>query len=419
MVPVDVSVMVSEMDALNFEEPSELTIKNILLLIPTFADEGGTQKMVYELGKLLAEKYTVFECSFDAHNEKHVFKNSNTVLSLESPSATSALKKMVGYLHKSRKLAKLKKKYNIDLTISNLWAADLVSALSGGSDRKISIGHVNIKGNFQNRLLLKLRKFASLIYNKFDKVVAVNPVLMEELQEVFKLQKDKAAFINNFIVLPSHEPAAIIKPSNRLRLVNFGRLNAIKNHLPLIEAFARVKLLFSKVQLVIIGAGPLHHQLIEFSKLHGLSIADNPEEDTDIVFTGFHPDPFSVLASSDIFVFSSRSEGFGLVIVEAMHAGLTVITSDCPTGGPHLILKGKDKYSPGRKDVEETEYGFLMPVPEAGDNESVSKWKDVILLLLKDKAKRNILEEKCKQRSYDFSVDVIKNQWYQLINTLE
>jgi glycosyltransferase involved in cell wall biosynthesis len=391
--------------------------KNILLLIPTFADEGGTQKMVCELGSLLSERYNVFECSFDAFNEPHIFKNGNKVLSLESKHE-QGIKKLFGYLKKARRLKKIKREQKIDIVISNLWSADVVSALSNGDAKRIFIGHVNIVGNFQNRALMRWKKLASLIYRRADKVVAVNRQLEQELKEIFDLRKDQVLSIANFVSLPSHQPATIPRVGGRKRLVNFGRLNAIKNQRALIEIFSQVKLATGKVQLVIIGAGPLHDELVEYCKQLRLTVSTKVEDNADVIFTGFHPDPHSVLCSSDLFVFTSTSEGFGLVLVEAMHAGLPIVTSDCPTGGPHFILQGKNEYEPGRKEPQVTAYGFLMPVPGLQNEKSLQQWQNVIIDLLCNDEKRMQLSRLSKARAMDFSKEKIKSQWFELIEKL-
>jgi glycosyltransferase involved in cell wall biosynthesis len=391
--------------------------KNILLLIPTFADEGGTQKMVAELGNLLAEKHNVFECSFDAFNEPHIFKNNNKVLSLQSKPG-KGLGKLFGYYRKSNELRKLKNKYQIDVTISNLWSADLVNAISRTHEKKLSIGHVNIIGNFQNRKLLKWKGFAGSVYRRFDKVVAVNPRLQQELREVFNLNNGKVNCINNFVTLAVHEPVIVARPNRRKRLVNFGRLNAIKNHEALLKIFQKVKEQIDRVQLVIMGAGPQYEQLQSSSRQLGFSISNDPADDVDIVFTGFHPDPHSILCSSDLFVFTSISEGFGLVLVEALHAGLPVITSDCPTGGPHLIMQGKNNYRPDRQEPEATAFGFLMPVPNLKNDRTIHEWAKTILNLLSNDSHRKEITILAKKRALDFSKEKIKDQWFELIESL-
>jgi glycosyltransferase involved in cell wall biosynthesis len=391
--------------------------KNILLLIPTFADEGGTQKMVCELGSLLSERYNVFECSFDAFNEPHVFKNGNKVLSLESKHA-HGIGKIFGYVKKARHLRRIKRENKIDIVISNLWSADVVNALADGHEKKIFIGHVNIVGNSQNRALLRWKKLASLIYRRADKVVAVNAQLQEELKELFDLQNEQVLSIANFVSLPNHPPVTIPRAGGRRRLVNFGRLNPIKNHKALIKLFSQVKLAIGNVQLVIIGAGPLHQELVEFCSELRLTVSTNAQDDADVIFTGFHADPYSVLCSSDLFVFTSTSEGFGLVLVEAMHAGLPIVTSDCPTGGPHFIMQGKDQYEPGRKEPEITAHGYLMPVPGLQDEKSLQQWQNVIIDLLCNDEKRMQLSRLSKTRALDFSKERIKGQWFELIEQL-
>lgn len=391
--------------------------KNILLLIPTFAVEGGTQKMVYELGKLLSERYNVYECSFDTYKEKHVFKNENTVLSLRSSSSWGLVSKIVGYPIKFRRLRKLKKQHNIDITISNLWAADLVNVLSGGPGRRVSIGHINIAGNIQNKLLYRFRRFAHFVYKRFDKIVAVSEPLQDELSEIFKLNKEKITFINNFIDFPKERTGSIfMKPAGK-RLITVGRLNPVKNQVVLIQLFGKIKKQINNLQLVFIGDGPLMAELINFSKTSGHSVSRNLNDAADIIFAGFNSNPFPILSCSTLFLFPSKSEGLPLVLAEAMFAGLPLVTSDCPTG-PHMILKGKGEFQPGRKEVEETPYGYLMPIPEQNDEHSLEKWEIAILDLLRNEQKYDLMSENCKKRALDFSKDSIKENWFNLLEGL-
>jgi len=74
-----------------------------------------------------------------------------------------------------------KRRFGIALTISNLWRADLLSVLSMGCDRKVSICHTNIVGNVTNRLLLKFMSLVSLVYRRFDRVVSVSRPLSNEI----------------------------------------------------------------------------------------------------------------------------------------------------------------------------------------------------------------------------------------------
>ncbi|MFC6998578.1 glycosyltransferase [Rufibacter roseus] len=391
--------------------------KNILLLIPTFT-EGGAQKMVYEIGRILAERYNVYECSYDAFGEPHVFRNENIVLSLESPHSGSLLKKITDYPQKISRLRKIKKKYKIDVTISNLWSADLVNILSGTSDKTISIGHISILGNFQNRLLLKYRKLGKLIYGRFDKIIAVNEALMHELREVFEIPSSKIDFINNFIAFPKELPSHAARQDNKKRLVNVGRLNPIKNQEPLLRIFKNLKSQFPGLQLIFIGNGPLEEQLKGKAQELNLRISSSfSDSEADVIFTGF-VDPYKFMGGCDMFVFPSKSEGLPLVMVEAMYAELPMVTSDCPTGGPHVVMEGKGTFKLDRTDVEETKYGYLMPIPDEENESTLKAWQQIITELLVNENKRLQMGKEAKQRSLDFSVDKIKDQYFKAIEEI-
>ncbi|PKM76339.1 MAG: glycosyltransferase family 4 protein [Firmicutes bacterium HGW-Firmicutes-15] len=110
-------------------------------------------------------------------------------------------------------------------------------------------------------------------------------------------------------------------PANNRILLFVGRLTQEKNIPFLIQSFKEVKASQPDTTLVIIAQGPLEEELKNLVKSLGLSLND------DVIFTGVLP--FSSLVnayySADLFVFSSLTETQGLVLIEAMAAGLPVV----------------------------------------------------------------------------------------------
>lgn len=110
-------------------------------------------------------------------------------------------------------------------------------------------------------------------------------------------------------------------PANNKILLFVGRLTKEKNLDFLIESFARVKKNIPQTTLVLTAQGPLEGQLKKLVLQLGMSL------ETDVVFTGALPfeELINVYYSADLFVFSSVTETQGLVLIEAMAAGLPVV----------------------------------------------------------------------------------------------
>ncbi|NJD06503.1 MAG: glycosyltransferase [Methylococcaceae bacterium] len=114
------------------------------------------------------------------------------------------------------------------------------------------------------------------------------------------------------------------------RILAVGSLKPVKDQATLLRAFALLPASLN-ARLTILGEGPLRPEL---EALVGqLGIAGR------VALPGFVADPSPWFRSADLFVLSSRWEGFGNVLVEALQCGLPVVSTDCP-GGPAEILDG-------------------------------------------------------------------------------
>ena len=101
---------------------------------------------------------------------------------------------------------------------------------------------------------------------------------------------------------------------------------------------------------------------------------------------------------SSILVQPSRTEGFGLVLVEAMACGLPVISFDCENGPRSLITDGED--------------GFLIPAYD------VDLFSERLVTLMNDEKLRTIMGEKGVQNSQQYHISKIAQQWQQLFDDL-
>ncbi len=130
-------------------------------------------------------------------------------------------------------------------------------------------------------------------------------------------------------------------------ILGAGELCMRKDFSTLIKAFSLVKKKIN-AKLIILGKGRMKQELITLTRQLGL--------EKDIDFPGFKPYPYPYMAHADLFAFSSRWEGLGFVLIEALALGTPVVATDCPSGPREILQDGK--------------YGPLVPV---GDEEKMAK----------------------------------------------
>jgi sugar transferase (PEP-CTERM/EpsH1 system associated) len=133
-----------------------------------------------------------------------------------------------------------------------------------------------------------------------------------------------------------------------------GRLDPIKDHLSLFEAFLRVKTEIPQAVLLVVGDGP------ERKKLE--SVAGE-----NIYFLGNRSDAPKVFAALDVFVLTSLNEGISNTILEAMASALPVVATDVG-GTPEIVEDGKTGTLVLPKDIESIARGIqkYLHHPELG-----------------------------------------------------
>jgi GalNAc-alpha-(1->4)-GalNAc-alpha-(1->3)-diNAcBac-PP-undecaprenol alpha-1,4-N-acetyl-D-galactosaminyltransferase len=170
-------------------------------------------------------------------------------------------------------------------------------------------------------------------------------------------------------------------------ITGVGRLDPQKGFDLLLRAFAAVAASHPSWGLRIVGDGKARAALTDQARALGL--ADRVE------LTGRVDNVFPLLAAADLFVLSSRFEGFPNVLGEAMAAGLPVIAFDCPSGPSAMIRHGID--------------GLLIPV------EDVSGLAAAIDRLIANPAERAARAARAPAVVERYSEAAIMNRWEELL----
>lgn len=173
----------------------------------------------------------------------------------------------------------------------------------------------------------------------------------------------------------------------RKRVVAMGRLTEAKAFDLLLHAFERVAGKHDGWQLLILGEGELRSELENLKERLGLT--------NRVFLPGRFDNPFPVLKKSDLFVLSSRFEGFPNVLIEAMACGVPVISTDCPSGPNEIISNGEN--------------GILVP---SGDVAALATAMD---RLMSDESERKRLAAEGMEARRRFSLETITDRWQELI----
>lgn len=169
------------------------------------------------------------------------------------------------------------------------------------------------------RALVRRRACAALA-----RIVAMSPALGDEAAR--HLKTDRVTVISEPI-LPDPPRAQRRRLSNNLRLIFAGRLVAQKNVALALRTLAALP---SDISLTIVGDGPDRARLEAMSRRLGLT--------GRVVFTGMVPDIRPHLEKSDLFLLPSRFEGYPAVMIEALAAGLPVITTPSSPAMPEILI---------------------------------------------------------------------------------
>ncbi len=230
-----------------------------------------------------------------------------------------------------------------------MWPCTVIAVaarLAARSETRLLLSeHIALSKQYASRSQqLLLNASLRLFYPRAEHVVAVSKGAARDLERLAALPEGRVEVIYNPMELPERLPSPERVDARwgdgGPRLITLGRLTEQKNHDLLLRAFRRILGEHPGARLVILGDGPLRAHLEQRCRDLGL--------DKRVDLPGFVVDPWPWLVSADLFVLSSDYEGMSLVLVEAMHAGLRVVSTDCVAGPAELLDAGT--------------YGGLAPV---------------------------------------------------------
>jgi glycosyltransferase involved in cell wall biosynthesis len=255
-----------------------------------------------------------------------------TVIDLDCSRTWKLPGKLAGYMRRDRPVA----------VISSFWKLNLCACIARISAPRVKLGLWEHSPPSRSRNSPTWLYFitASLFYRLATRVIAVSDGVAEDIRRISVGIRAKIVTIYNAI--PPPQPGAAGQQRQGRRIIWVGRFADPKNPGLMIEAFARLPSSGGYV-LEFLGDGPLRSELEEQARRSKVS--------KRIKFLGFQTDVYSHMEAADLLVLSSDREGLGNVLIEALWAGLGVVSTDAGAGIREILLDNC--------------YGTIVPVGDA------------------------------------------------------
>lgn len=359
---------------------------------------GGVENAISTLANLLANKYDVeiistyklySEPSFEIDERvritylmEDIKPNKKEVIYYKNNKNYSLL---IKELFKSIKVLHLRKKLMIDAikkldtdvvittrTLHNNW----VSKYAKSNYKKIAWEH-----NHHNNDKKYINKLVNSCKN-IDNLVLVS----KELESFYKTYLgNKVKYIPNCL---DNVPKQASKLDQK-NIISVGRLSKEKGFDDLLKLFKKISSKHADWKLNIIGDGMERNNLLDLAE--ELKLSDK------VIFHGYQDKDYikDIMLNSSIYVMTSHTESFGLVLIEAMSYGIPCLSYTSAQGANEII----------DNDIN----GYLI------ENRNEDEMIDKIEQLIEDEKLRLKLGKNAKLKSKDYSGDVVMDKWVKLI----
>ena len=376
---------------------------NIVYCTPALYMAGGVERVLTLKANFFAEHfgYGITIILTEGKDKPFFYPLSDKIkvinldINFEELWTCSFIKKVFVYLKKQslykKKLSSELMRIRPDITISLLRREiNFITGIRDGS-KKIGELHVN-RANYRNFE----KNESNFIKNLFARFWMKN--LVGHLRKLDKFvvltEEDKKQWVelDNVVFIP--DPLSFqtdkISPLVSKRVIAVGRYVYQKGFDLLLQAWSIVEKQSEDWELAIYGQGERrpYEQLIDKLNI----------DKTRCHLYGPTNDIMHEYQNSSIFVFSSRFEGFGMVIVEAMSCGLPIVSFDCPCGPREIVSRNND--------------GLMV------ENGSVDQLASALIKVMSDGSLRIQFAGNARKNSERFKIEKIAQKWKFLFESL-
>ena len=355
---------------------------------------GGAERQSVNLANGLCGKKGVEVCVLTMSKTGALLEELNSKVRVLAEEAASP-----GFVSRVVSLLRAARRFKPDVIYTRITGSNLATALAGRlCGAKVVIAEMNNpEARMQDskhprwRNILVLQTARTLA----SRVVANSKRLAEATEQILNLNK-KPHVIYNGIDTEMIERLATesaehpwIQSKTAPLVVSVGRLVKQKDYQTLIDVFAILKKT-TDARLILVGGGELKEDLEKHIKTLNL--------ENTVSLAGERKNPHPFTKAADVYVSSSKYEGFSNSILEAMVQGKAVVSTDHPFGANEMIEDGKS--------------GLLVPVGDA------EKMAEAILQILQNPELAGNLSREAKAKAREFTIEKMVSKYEKLFREL-
>jgi glycosyltransferase involved in cell wall biosynthesis len=316
-----------------------MTRRTKLLFIAPQIGGGGSQRMILNLcNNLNRKKFDITLLLLVAEGDYlHLIKDDVKLIDLKIDESHGIIRNTFKCLFL---IPKIIKKIRPDIVMSTITHINVIMAIIRFLHPKNNVSFIARESNILSIVSKEdpwyLRCLYHLFYRYFDRIVAQSADMKEDLMRNYSIAKDKIVVIHNFVdddyidEKLTENKSLVTLPADKINLLSIGRLEYQKGYDLLLKSFSEISDK-QKFHLTIFGRG---HQAQSLKNL-----IDTYSLESLVTISDFTDNPYIYMQQADVFISSSRFEGFPNVVIEALSCGLPVVANNYP-GGINEIIDG-------------------------------------------------------------------------------
>ena len=235
----------------------------------------------------------------------------------------------------------------------------------------------------------RFRKLYAILFPTADHIIAVSDGVADNHSLTLEIPRERISRIYNPADIAEIEQMAQAVPEHPWMtdngppvILSAGRLARVKDFPTLLKAFRQVSR-SRDVRLIILGEGSWRQRLEKMIRKMGV--------EAKVSLPGWASNPYAFMSRAAMFVLSSKNEGLGNVLIEAMACGCLCVSTNCSSGPAEILDNGR--------------FGPLVPV---GDYSALAAAMERVLDSPPDK-------DTLQARAQEFSLDASVDQYERLI----